>query len=97
MIEYRENFWCELCGKRIRQDDEYYDIDDHIICPDHVKEYLDDYCKEISEDGEEVYIVNDFEWETDDLKVLLSSTHRRKDCADEEEDNLEDEPEYRRE
>ena len=62
---------CEYCDKIIDEDEEYYDIDGHTICIDCVMDWLDENRKEVNEEGEEIYVLNDMEWSEDELNRAL--------------------------
>ena len=85
--------YCEYCGRVIHEGDTYYDIDDHPVCIDHVLDYLDENCKDVDDDGEEIYVVDDTGYDLDDVANLLK--WRMRTCEEPEEvDDPRYEPEY---
>lgn len=83
--DYDEDFgeiYCEQCGKAIHNGDKYYLINfentDHVVCIDCVIEYLDENCREVNAEGDDVYVVDDMEWYCeDDLNSLLKGCLRK--------------------
>ena len=71
-----EPIYCEWCGETIYDGDKYYlinhDNKDHVVCINCAIEYLDENCREVNAEGDDVYVVDDAEWYCDDdLNVLL--------------------------
>lgn len=97
MYEIEKNYWCETCGKRIYEGDSYHSINDHFFCTKCAIEHLATECVTDGEFGGKVFLVNDSEWDMDELESLLRATKKVKRVPDEEEDNPFDEPEYHEE
>lgn len=87
--------YCSECGRRIWQGDTYYEINDSPVCVDCALDFLEENCKEFGDDGEEIYIVDNMGYDTNDVDVILRSCEKTLDFDDEEEpEDPRDEPEY---
>lgn len=87
--------YCVECGRRIYQGDTYYEINTAPVCEECAREYLDEYCREFGDDGEEMYVVDDMGYDIEDVDVILRGCAKVLEYDDEEEEgDPRDEPEY---
>lgn len=68
--------YCAECGKRIYEGDTYYDVNGSPICPECVRDYLDENCREFGDDGEEIYVVDMMGYDVEDLDLVLRNCER---------------------
>ena len=86
--------YCEHCGKIIRKDDSYYELNGNHICINCALDYLDEECKREDEDGE-YYAVNGDAYELDEIASLLNKCYEENDMDEYDEDvDPRDEYEY---
>ena len=53
---------CEQCDRELARGDEYCEIDGHVLCPEHVMDWLEE--NRVGKDcfGEKVLLFDDTEW-----------------------------------